>query len=188
MTWPVTRNSGSASQASIHSKSMRRVPPWGWLVFPAFCEESCAGQYPTYVPYYQGDVLASNMAKSHQIQRLVIALGPTTQHHDGAIRLARVVDLLAFDQLPRFETRAECIQAEGLALPRRHGTRGGATRIGPARLLERLLEPRPVEFAIAQQHDLRTRGDQLADEGDQGDMQLFRKVPFRGVAHPPGQR
>jgi hypothetical protein len=29
-----------------------------------------------------------------------------------------------------------------------------------------LLELRPIEFAIAQQHDLRPRGDQLADEGD----------------------
>src|SRR5215475_1651631 len=123
---------------------------------------------------------------ANQIQRLVIALGPTTQHHDGAIRLACVVDLLAFEQLTRFETRAERIQAEGLALPRRHGTRGGATRRGPARLLERWLEPCPVACAIAQQHDWRTRGAQRADEGDEGDRQLFRKVPLRGLAHPPG--
>src|ERR1700756_98510 len=65
------------------------------------------------------------------IQRLVIPLGPTTQHHDWTIRLARVVDLLALDQLARFETRAERIQAEGRALPRCHGARGRATRVRP---------------------------------------------------------
>jgi hypothetical protein len=51
-----------------------------------------------------------------------------------------------------------------------------------------VLEPRPVACAIAQHHDLRPRGDQRAEEGDQGARQLFRKVPLRSVAHPPGQR
>jgi len=55
-------------------------------------------------------------------------------------------------------------------------------------LLLNLLELRPIEFAIAQQHDLRPRGEQRDDEGDQGDRKLFRQVPLRGVAHPPGQR
>ena len=118
----------------------------------------------------------------------MLSLGPTTPHHDGAIGLARVVDLLACAPLTRFETRAERLKAEGLALPRRHGTRGGATRLGPARRLERLLEPRPVACAIAPQHDWRPRGEQRADEGDQGDRPRFRKVPLWGVAHPPGQR
>jgi hypothetical protein len=123
-----------------------------------------------------------------QIQRLLIPLGPTTQHHKWTIRLACVVDLFELDEPTRLATRAERIKAEGFARPRRHGTCGGATRRGPARLLERLLELRPIEFPIAQQHDLRPRGEQLADEGDQGDMPLFRKVPLRGLAHPPGQR
>jgi hypothetical protein len=122
------------------------------------------------------------------IQRLVIPLGPTTPHHDGTIRFSCVVDLFSLDQPPRLETRAKRLQAEGFARPRRHGPCGGATRIGPARLLARVLELRPIACAIAQQHDLRPRGDQRADEGDQGDMKLFRKGPFRGVAHPPGQR
>src|SRR6266513_4471913 len=85
-----------------------------------------------------------------QIQRLLIPLGPTTQHHDWTISLSCAVDLLQLDQPARLETRAERIQAEGLTLPRRHGTRGRATRVGPARLLQPLLESRPIEFAIAQ--------------------------------------
>src|SRR5712691_1306882 len=94
-----------------------------------------------------------------QIQRLLIPLGPTTPHHDWTRRLSGVVDLFSLDQPARLETRAERIQAESLARPRRHGTRGRATRVGPAPLLQRLLEPPPIEFAIAQQHDLRPRGD-----------------------------
>src|SRR5215475_10631161 len=84
-----------------------------------------------------------------QIQRLVIPLGPTTQPQDWSIRLACDVDLLALDQPARLETRAERIQAEGLTLPCRYGARGRATRVGPARLLQRLLQPRPIEFSIA---------------------------------------
>src|SRR5438093_6125176 len=76
-----------------------------------------------------------------QIQRLVIPLGPTTPHHDWTICLSCVVDLLSLDQPARLETRAQCIKAEGLARPRRHGARGRATRVGPTRLLQRLLEP-----------------------------------------------
>src|ERR671915_2604138 len=64
MTWLVTRNSGSSSQASIHSKSMRRVPPAGSWVFPAFCEESGMGQYLLESPYSQYDTLTSILAKS----------------------------------------------------------------------------------------------------------------------------
>src|SRR4029453_4102968 len=101
-----------------------------------------------------------------QIQRLVIPLGPKTHHHEGAPRPSCAVDLLQLDQPARLETRAECIQTEGLTLPRRHGTRGRATRVGPARLLQGLLEPRPIEFPIAQQHHPRSRWDQPADEFD----------------------
>src|SRR5215831_18813270 len=123
-----------------------------------------------------------------QIQRLLIPLGPTTQHHDWAIRLSCTVDRLQLDQPAWLEARAERIQAEGLALPRRHGARSRATRVGPARLLQRLLESRPIEFPIAQQPHLRPRGEQPADEVDQGDMELFGKVALRGLAYPPGER
>src|SRR5262245_17767725 len=92
------------------------------------------------------------------LQGRVIPFGPTTQPHDGTIRFSCVVGLFSLDQPPRLETRAERIQAEGVARPRRHGTCGGATRIGPARLLERLLELRPIAFAGAQPHDWRPRG------------------------------
>ena len=109
----------------------------------------------------------------------MIPLGPTTQHQDGTIRLACDVDLLALNQPARLETRAERIPAEGLARPRRHGARGRAARVGPTRLLERLLKPHPIEFAIAQQHHLRPRGDQPADEFDQGDMEKIGRASCR---------
>jgi len=76
------------------------------------------------------------------------------------------VDLFSLDQPAWLETRAKRIQAAGLARPRRHGARGRATRLGPAHLLQHVLQSRPIACAIAQQHDLRPRGDQLADEGD----------------------
>ena len=99
-----------------------------------------------------------------QIQRLLIPFGPTTQQQDWPICLACDVDLLSLDQPTRLETRASGIEAEGLALPRRHRARGRAARVGPARLLQCLLQPRPIEFSIAQQHHLRPCGDQLTDE------------------------
>src|SRR5215510_16376142 len=122
-----------------------------------------------------------------QIQRLLIPLGPTTQHHDGTISLACAVDLLQLDQPARLETGAERIQAEGLAFPRRHSARGRAARVGPACLLQRLLQPRPIKFSIAQQHHRRSCWDQPVDEVDQGDMELFGKVALRGLAYPPCQ-
>ena len=55
-------------------------------------------------------------------------------------------------------------------------------------MLQRLLQSRPIAFSIAQQHHLRPRWDQPADEFDQGDMEIFGKVPLRGLAHSPRQR
>jgi hypothetical protein len=100
------------------------------------------------------------------IQRRLRPLGPTTPPHHGPIRLACAVDLLSRDQPAWLETRAERLQAERLALPRRHGARGRATRGGPACLLQGVLEPRPIACPIAQQHHLRPRGEQPADEFD----------------------
>ena len=55
-------------------------------------------------------------------------------------------------------------------------------------MLQRLLQPRPIELPIAQHHHLRPRRDQPTDQLDQGDMEVFGKVPLRGLAHPPSQR
>jgi hypothetical protein len=66
--------------------------------------------------------------------------------------------------------------------------RGRAARGGPARLRQRVLQPRPIAFPLAQQHHLRPRGEQPAAEVDQGDRELCGKVPLGGVAHPPSQR
>jgi site-specific DNA recombinase len=42
---------------------------------------------------------------THQIQRFLLSFGPTTQHQNGAIRLACDVDLLSLDQPAWLETR-----------------------------------------------------------------------------------
>jgi hypothetical protein len=122
------------------------------------------------------------------IQRLVLPLGPTTPPHDGTIRLARVVDLLAREQLAQFATRAERIQAEGLALPRCHGARGRAARVRPTRLRQRVRPPRPIECAIAQHHHRRPCGAQPTAACDEGDRERCGKVALRSVAHPPRPR
>src|SRR6516164_2897878 len=73
------------------------------------------------------------------IERLVIPLAPTTQHHHWPIGIPRDLHLLEFDEGPWLATCAQGIQAKGLAFPRRHGALGRAARIVPARLMECLL-------------------------------------------------
>ena len=51
-----------------------------------------------------------------------------------------------------------------------------------------MLQTCPIEFAIAQEDDLGSLWDEPADQFDEGDMEVFGKVPLRGLAHPPGQR
>src|SRR5215510_12825321 len=121
-----------------------------------------------------------------QIQWLLIPLGPTTQHHDGTIYLSCDMDVLELNQSAWLETCPQGIEAKRRAGPRRRRAHGRAAYVGPARLLERGLEGRPVELAVAQQDHLGPLGDHLAYQLDQGDMELFGKVPLRGVAHPPG--
>src|SRR5215813_2507358 len=60
------------------------------------------------------------------IQRLVIPLGPTTEHHHWAIGLPGQLHLLEGDEGPGLTTRPQGSEAAGLALARRHGTQGRA--------------------------------------------------------------
>src|SRR5437879_5584176 len=46
----------------------------------------------------------------------------------------------------------------------------------------------PVELAIAQEHHLRPLRDQLEHQLNQGDVQVFGKMPLGTLAHPPGER
>src|SRR2546428_10592989 len=66
-----------------------------------------------------------------QIQRLVIPLGPTTQHHDGTIRLSCDMDVLDLDQSAWLETRPQGIEAKRRAVPRRCRAHGRAACVGP---------------------------------------------------------
>jgi len=59
--------------------------------------------------------------------------------------------------------------------------------IRPACALSRVLQAGPIALAIAQPHHLRPLRDQLADQLDQGDMQVFGTVPLGALADPPGQ-
>src|SRR5207247_8462353 len=54
-----------------------------------------------------------------QIQRLLIPLGPTTQHHDGTISISCDMDFLSLDQPAWLETRPQGIEAKRLAVPHR---------------------------------------------------------------------
>jgi len=132
-------------------------------------------------------VLCGGHRADHR-QRLVLPLGPTPQPQDGTRRFAGVVDLFELAQPPRLATRTERLKAAGFTRPRRHGTCGGATRRGPARLLARLLALRPIACASAPPHAWRPRGEQRAAAGAQGERQRCRQGPRRGLAHPPGPR
>src|SRR5512138_441898 len=122
-----------------------------------------------------------------QIQRLLILLGPTTQHHDGTIRLACDMDVLDLDQAAWFETRPQGSEAKCRSVPRRRRAHGRAAGVGPARLMQRGLQCRPVELAVPQKDHLGPRGEHLAHHLDHGDVEIFRKVALRSVAHPPRQ-
>src|SRR5215831_1587995 len=81
---------------------------------------------------------------THHIQRCGISFGPPPPHQHGTLRLGCAVALLYLAQPAGLATRPERIAAEGRALPRRHGARGRAARGGPARLLQRVLQARPI--------------------------------------------
>src|SRR5262245_29560520 len=124
---------------------------------------------------------------TNQIQWLLIPLGPTTQHHDGTICLTCDMNILELNQAAWLETHPQGIEAKGCAVPRRRRAHGRAAYVGPARLMERGLEGRPVELAVAQKDHLGPLGDHLAYQLNRGDMEVFRKVSLRGVAHSPRQ-
>src|SRR5215468_236659 len=130
------------------------------------------------------------LCKSHitdQIQWLVIPLGPTTQHHDGPIYLTCDLNVLELNQSAWLETRPQSIEAKCRAVPRRRRAHGRAAYVGPARLMERGLEGRPIELAVAQKDHLGPLGDHLAHQLNHGDMEVFSNVALRGVAHSPRQ-
>ena len=60
--------------------------------------------------------------------------------------------------------------------------------IRPAYALYCVLQAGPIKFAIAEEDHLGPLRDQPADQLDQGDMEVFGKVPLRALTHPPGQR
>src|SRR6266436_1402324 len=82
-----------------------------------------------------------------QRQRILIPLGPTTPHHDGTIRLSCAMDVLSLDQSAWLETRPQDIEAKCRAVPRRRRAQGRAAGVGPARLMQRGLQRRPIELA-----------------------------------------
>ena len=85
------------------------------------------------------------------IPRLLLSLGPTTQHHDGTLRLACDRDVLDLDQAAWFAIRPQGIEAKGRAVPRRRRAHGRAAGLGPARLMPRGLQRRPIALAVSQQ-------------------------------------
>src|SRR4029453_14425205 len=66
------------------------------------------------------------------IQRLLISLGPTTQDHDRPIGVPGKLHLLQGDERAWLATRPQGIEAEGDAVPCRHGAQGRAAGVGPA--------------------------------------------------------
>src|SRR5215468_10910327 len=106
------------------------------------------------------------------IQRFVIAFGPTTQPQDWTIRRACAVDLRERAQPAWLATRPSRLEAAGLALPRRHGARGRAARVGPARLLQRWRPAPPIACPLPPHPPLHLRGEEPAAAFAQGALAL----------------
>ena len=98
------------------------------------------------------------------------------------------MNVLDLDQSAWLETRPQGIEAKRRAVPRRRRAHGRAAGVGPARLMPRGLQRRPVARAVTQKDHPGPLGDHLAQQLDQGDVEVCGTGALRGVAHPPGQR
>lgn len=125
--------------------------------------------------------------RADPIQGLLLPLGPTTPHHDGAIRLACARDLCAVQQSPRLATRASHSAAHSLALPRRRRAPGWTAHGGPAPRAQWGLQRRPLARAVPQQDALGPLGNPRAQQRDQGDVASLGTRPCGTVAHAPRQ-
>jgi hypothetical protein len=112
-------------------------------------------------------------------------LGPTTPHHNGTIRLTGDMDILSLHQAAWLQTRPQRIEAKRLAVPRRRGAHGRAADLGPAHLVQRALQIRPIALAVAQKNHLGPLGDELADELDDLHVEGLRTMPFGTLTHAP---
>src|SRR3954451_19538137 len=92
--------------------------------------------------------LFSDTHIADQIQRVMIALRPTTDEHNRPIRGLCKVDIREGYQRARLDTRPQGIEAKGLALPRGRHMTPGATPIRPTRLCQRVLQPGAIKCAI----------------------------------------
>jgi len=97
------------------------------------------------------------------------------------------MDVLDLDQSAWFATRPQGSEATRRAVPRRRRAHGRAAGVGPARLMPRGLQRRPVALAVTQKDYRGPLGDPLAHQLDHGDVEIFGKVALRSLAHPPGQ-
>jgi hypothetical protein len=120
-------------------------------------------------------------------QGLLIPLGPTTPHHDGAIHLSCDLGLLSRHEPPRLETRASNIEAKGCALPRRRRTHGRPAHRGPAPLAQRGLQRRPIARAVTQKDHLGALRNPRAHQRDQGDVERLGTMPLGTLAPAPRQ-
>jgi hypothetical protein len=81
---------------TITPSDKKRVEVWDErrIVACMFTKRQTAYLDDYWVLGFSGNCCLCGSHIADHIQRLVIPLGPTTQHHDGAISLACAVDLL----------------------------------------------------------------------------------------------
>ena len=125
--------------------------------------------------------------RADHIQRLLIPLGPTTQHHDWTIGISGAIDVLYFDQPACFETRSQGIESKRLTIPRRRCAHGHEAHIEPTHRVQRALQIRPIALAVAQQDPLSPLGDQRAPQRDDSKVDGRGTMLFGTVAHAPRQ-
>ncbi len=98
------------------------------------------------------------------------------------------MNILQFDQPAWLETRPQGIEAKRLTVPCRRRAHGRAAHLGPAHLVQRGLKIRSIELAVAQKDHPGPRGDHLAQQLDDRDVEGLGTMPFGALAHAPRQR
>jgi hypothetical protein len=94
---------------------------------------------------------------------------------------------LSLHQPAWLETRPQGIEAKRRAVPHRRRAHGRAAPRGPTRLVQRVLQLRPLACAVTQTDHLGPFWDHLAHQLDSSDVEGLRAMPFGALAHAPRQ-
>jgi len=122
------------------------------------------------------------------IQRSLLPCGPATAEPARPRSLFRPVSLLPRDAGAWLATGGHRRAPAGGPSPHHAAVAPCADHVGPVLCVYRLLATGPITLALAQQDHCPLRGEQVVHVCDQGDGQVFGKVPLLALANLLRQR